>query len=291
MGSMKVIEDRDLAVSAAPDREEHVSAWRRLEKRAANLPNGTLGVVGILLFLGTWQLVPSIGLANPRYLPPATDVLRRLVGMVGETWYWTSVWNTLSGWAIGLTISVVAATLLGLIIGGSAFLQRYTHSTIEFLRPIPSVALIPLAVLLFGVDIKSKLMLIIYASFWQILIQVLYGVGDVDPVTNNTAKSYGMSFLQRMRHVTWPTVLPYFITGLRLAAAVALILAVTAELVIGNPGIGREIAMAQAGAAYAQTYGLVVTAGFLGVLINLGFRALERRVLAWHPSVRKEAQG
>lgn len=281
-------QDGDPATPAGHDRGTAPSGWRALERRAETWPAAVLGGAGMLLFLGAWELAPRLGLASPRYLPPASQVIVALGGMLREPWYWRSVGDTLSGWAIGLTAAVVAATTTGLLIGVSPLLRRLTHSTIEFLRPIPSVALIPLAVLLFGVGMESKLMLICYASFWPVLIQILYGAADVDPVTSRTAKSFGLSRLQRVRHVVWPTVLPYLLTGLRLAAGVALILAVTAELVIGTPGIGRQIAASQAGAAYAHTYGLVVTAGLLGVLINSVFRALERHLLPWHPSIRRE---
>jgi ABC-type nitrate/sulfonate/bicarbonate transport system permease component len=77
-------------------------------------------------------------------------------------------------------------------------------------------------------------------------------------------------------------------TGLRLAAAVALILAVTSELVIGNPGLGKLLATAQSSGAIANTYAIVVVTGILGVLVNLVFRAVERRALSWHPSQRAE---
>jgi ABC-type nitrate/sulfonate/bicarbonate transport system permease component len=195
----------------------------------------------------------------------------------------------MQAWAIGLAVSVVLAVVLGFVVGSSGFLRRVTNSTVEFLRPIPSVALIPLAVLLFGVKIESSLMLIIYASFWQIFIQVLYGVADVDNVAMQTAKSYGLNFLARVRHVVFPTALPYLMTGIRLAAAVALILAVTAGLVIGSPGLGREIALAQSGGAISGMYALVLATGLIGVVINLAMRQVERRTLSWHSSVRSEA--
>ena len=171
------------------------------------------------------------------------------------------------------------SVVLGLIIGSSTFLRRATHSTIEFLRPIPSVALIPLAVLLFGFKLESTLLLVVYASFWQVLIQMLYGVADVDPVASNTARSFRLSRFDRIRYVVWPTTLPYLMTGIRLAAAVALILAVTAGLVIGTPGLGYEIALAQTGGAVGQMYALILTTGVLGILINLGMRLIERRTL------------
>jgi ABC-type nitrate/sulfonate/bicarbonate transport system permease component len=179
--------------------------------------------------------------------------------------------------------------VLGLVIGMSPVLRRFTNSSIEFLRPIPSVALIPLAVLLFGIKIESSLLLIVYACFWQVLIQVLYGVADVDNVAMQTARSYGFSYVQRVRDVVFPTMLPYLMTGIRLAASVALILAITAELLIGSPGLGKEIALAQSGGAISGMYALILATGFLGVGINAITRVVEKRVLSWHPSVRGEA--
>jgi ABC-type nitrate/sulfonate/bicarbonate transport system permease component len=164
-----------------------------------------------------------------------------------------------------------------------------THSTIEFLRPIPSVALIPLAVLLFGSQIQSTLVLVIYASFWQVLIQVLYGVQDVDPVARETARCYGLGTWAQIRCVTWPTTLPYLMTGIRLAAAVALILAITSEVAIDTQGLGKQISDTESGGAVAVMYAYIIVAGIIGVIVNLGARALERRVLVWHPSVRLDA--
>jgi ABC-type nitrate/sulfonate/bicarbonate transport system permease component len=191
-------------------------------------------------------------------------------------------------WAIGLGIAFVLAVAVGMLIEAIPGARAATVSTIEFLRPIPSVALIPLATLLYGADLGSSLLLVVYAAFWQVLIQVLYGIADVDPVARETARSYRLGRWSTFRRLVWPTALPYVMTGLRLAAAVAFILAVTAELVIGGPGLGREIQLAQSGGAVATVYALITVAGCVGVVVNLAVRALERRVLAWHPSVRGE---
>ncbi|GAA1804437.1 ABC transporter permease [Nesterenkonia flava] len=247
-----------------------------------------LGLIGIVGFLALWELLPRLDLVDRRYLPPATEVLAAAGSNLGSGTFWSDVYDTMLAWAIGLGTAALAATVLGLVIGMSQFLRRYTNSTIEFLRPIPSVALIPLAVLLFGIGIESALMLIIYACFWQVLIQVLYGVADVDSVAMNTAQSYGFSYIQRVRDVVIPTVLPYFMTGIRLGAAVALILAITAGLVIGSPGLGSAISRAQQGGAITNMYALILATGILGVIINLAARYVERRVLSWHTSVRAE---
>ena len=120
------------------------------------------------------------------------------------------------------------------------------------------------------------------------LIQVLYGVQDVDPVVRETARSYRLGPLTQIRHIIWPTALPYVMTGFRLAATVALVLTITAELVIGSPGLGKEIAVARSSGAVPLMFALVIVTGILGVLVNLFARAVERRFLAWHPSQRAE---
>ncbi|WP_404322238.1 ABC transporter permease [Arthrobacter luteolus] len=256
--------------------------WRR------GWENRALGLVGLLGFLLTWELLSRAGIANPKFLPPASEAIADLFRNFGLTTFWVAVGDTMWQWLLGMVIACFAASVSGFLIGSSAFLRRFTNSTIEFLRPVPSVALIPLAVLLFGVNIESALLLIVYASFWQVLIQVLYGVADVDNVAMNTARSYGLGPAARLRHVIFPTALPYLMTGIRLASAVALILAITAQLIIGNPGLGAEIAKAQSGGAYVAMYALIMAAGVLGVIINFVMRVVERRVLSWHSSVRSE---
>ncbi|MEV8082625.1 ABC transporter permease [Pseudarthrobacter oxydans] len=264
------------------------SVERQRRKAGKGAAKQLLGILGIIGFLATWELIPRLGLIDERFLPPASEVIAALVVDFGLTAFWVAVGETMKAWFLGLLMAVAAAVLLGFIIGSSEFLRKATNSTIEFLRPIPSVALIPLAVLLFGVKIESSLLLIVYASFWQVLIQVLYGVADVDMVANNTARTYGLGRMARIRYVVFPTALPYLMTGVRLAAAVALVLAITAELVIGSPGLGREIALAQSGGAISGMYALVLATGLIGVLINMLMRQIDKRILGWHSSIRSE---
>ncbi|MPZ62893.1 MAG: ABC transporter permease subunit [Propionibacteriales bacterium] len=256
--------------------------------RERRTPSWARGLFGFVVFLVMLEIVPLSGLVPSRYLPPLHEIGEALGAAVSEAEFWIAVGDTLGGWGLGLSIALGAGIVLGLLIGSSGLLLRFTASTIEFLRPIPSVALIPLAVLMFGTEIESKLMLIVYAAFWQVLIQVLYGVRDVDPVARDTARSFRFGAWSRIRHVVWPTALPYVMTGFRLAATVALVLAITAELVIGNPGLGKQIATARSSGAVETMYALVLVTGVIGVLVNVGVRLVERRVLAWHPSVRRE---
>ena len=247
------------------------------------------GLSGLIGFAALLEILPRLGIVSPDYLPPFSAIMVALFKEMKTATFWTALSDTLEAWAIGLVISVVAGVAIGIAIGSSRLLRRLTHSTIEFLRPIPSVALIPLAVLLFGSRIQSTLVLVVYASFWPVLIQVLYGVQDVDPVARETARSYGLGTWAQIRYVTWPTTLPYLMTGIRLAAAVALILAITSEVAIDTQGLGKEISDTESGGAVAIMYAYVIVAGIIGVIVNLGARALERQVLAWHQSVRLDA--
>jgi ABC-type nitrate/sulfonate/bicarbonate transport system permease component len=247
-----------------------------------------LGLGGLAGLVALLQVLPATGLVSAVNLPPASEIGRALVEELGDGEFWAALGDTMTAWAIGLAIAVVAGVVAGVVIGAVPVLRALTASSIEFLRPIPSVALIPVAVLLYGSQIESSLLLVVYASFWQVLIQVLHGVQDVDPVAEQTARSYRLGSWARVRYVIWPTALPYVMTGVRLAAAVALVLAITAELVIGAPGLGQRIGVAQASGAAPLMYALVVVTGILGVLINLGARAAERRLLSWHQSIRGE---
>ncbi len=250
--------------------------------------NTALGAAGLSAFLALGEVVPRVGVVKEAYFPPTSRIASAFWDELKDGAFWSALGDTLTGWALGLAIAVGAGIVVGVLLSVVPHLREATASTIEFLRPIPSVALIPLAVLLYGTELKSVLLLVVYASFWQILIQVLYGVQDVDPVAEETARSYGLGTWARVRHVLWPSALPYVMTGVRLAAAVALILTITAELVIGAPGLGATIAVAQASQAVPEMYALIVVTGLLGLLINVGARTVERRALAWHQSVRGE---
>lgn len=261
----------------------------RRRKARASREKQLLGLAGLLVVIGLAELLPRAGVVNPRFLPPISEWISALATRVQGSEFWVALGDTITTWFIGLAIAMVAGTLLGMLLGSIALLRELLTSTIEFLRPIPSVALIPLVVLTLGTGRESTLLLVVYASFWQVLLQVMYGAQDVDPVARDTARSYRFRFFTQGYQVVWPTALPYVVTGFRLAASVALILTITGELIIGTPGLGKLISVAQQSGAVASMYGLILVTGILGVLVNLGARAVEKRLLFWHTSVRREA--
>ncbi len=114
----------------------------------------------------------------------------------------------------------------------------------------------------------------------------MYGVRDVDPVAIDTARSFGLGWLERLYRITLPSSVPYIATGLRISSTVSLILAFTAELFMGIPGLGQLMNFAQSYGLNNQLYALAIATGCLGIAIHIVFSALERRALRWHPSQR-----
>jgi ABC-type nitrate/sulfonate/bicarbonate transport system permease component len=242
--------------------------------------------LGIATVLALGELLTRTEVIPSRHFPPPTEMFAALGDQVVSGVFWTAVGNTMQGWALGLLVAAAIAIPFGIFIGSSALLYRSLRAVIEFLRPIPSVALIPLAILIWGSGLESKVFLAAFASTWPLLMQTLYGVQDVDPVATDTARSFGLSRGQRFLHVTLPSAGPYIATGIRISAAVSLILAVTAELVIGSPGLGQQINIARQSENPDTMYALIAATGLLGWGVNVVFTYFERRVLFWHPSQR-----
>ena len=154
--------------------------------------------VAVICVLALWELVVGIGLLNEDHVPSMTATVSELAELLGDGAFWSAVGSTLQGWALGLGIAAVLAIPLGILIGSSPTAYRSVRFVVEFLRPIPSVALVPLAVLIYGVGLESKVFLAAFASFWPLFVQTLYGVQDVDPVATDTARSFGLGRFERL---------------------------------------------------------------------------------------------
>jgi ABC-type nitrate/sulfonate/bicarbonate transport system permease component len=244
-------------------------------------------LIAIACALALWELLVRTGLLSETSFPAMTDTVAELVKQLGTGDFWSAVLHTLQGWALGLGLAILLAVPTGILVGSSALLYRAVRVPVEFLRPIPSVALIPLAVLVYGTGLESKVFLAVFASFWPLFVQTLYGVQDVDPVVTDTARSYGLGRFEILWRIRLPSAVPYIATGVRISSAVALILSVTAELVIGSAGLGRSISVAQSGGALTLMYALIIATGMLGWALNVLATRGERRVLHWHPSQRE----
>jgi ABC-type nitrate/sulfonate/bicarbonate transport system permease component len=268
-----------------------VAAGESRRRRSARIPLGPLaeGLVfaaSIAAALAAWQIISVTGLISQTDLPSMTATFSELWSLMHTSDFWIAFGQTVRGWALGLAVATVLAVPLGIFLGSSDFAGRAFRVPLEFLRPIPSAALIPLLFLTLGTTLKSEVFLAAFGAFWPLLIQTIYGVRDVDPLAMDTARSFGLGRLERLYRIKLPSSIPYIATGLRISSTVSLILAFTAELFMGVPGLGQKVNFADSYGLTTELYAYALATGFLGVAIHLAVSALERRVLRWHPSQR-----
>jgi len=252
----------------------------------ARLVGFLIPIVSIAASLALWELVSRTELISQKDLPAMSTTFSELWSLVQTSAFWEAFLRTVRGWAIGLGLAAVLAIPIGIALGTSPFAASAFRVPIEFLRPIPSAALIPLLFLTLGTNLKSEVFLATFGAFWPLLVQTMYGVHDVDPVALETARSFGVGKYERLYRITLPSSVPYIATGLRISSTVALILAFTAELFMGIPGLGQAVNVASSFGLEDQLFALALATGFLGVAIHLAFTAIERRALRWHPSQR-----
>jgi ABC-type nitrate/sulfonate/bicarbonate transport system permease component len=246
-------------------------------------------VLSVLAALGLWELISRTETISQRDLPAMSTTVQALWSMVQTAAFWIAFGQTVRGWAIGLGLAAALAIPIGIALGSSDFAASAFRVPIEFLRPIPSAALIPLLFLTLGTTLKSEIFLATFGAFWPLLVQTMYGVRDVDPITTDTARSFRLGRFERLYRVTLPSALPYIFTGIRISSTVALILAFTAELFMGTPGLGQRLNFYESFGLNPEIYALALATGLLGVAIHFVVSALERYVLRWHPSQRKGA--
>jgi NitT/TauT family transport system permease protein len=243
------------------------------------------GLAGVLLLMAGAEALTRAELVNPRYLPPASVIVGETVGLFGRGDFYNSLWGTVQACLIGLGLAALVAVPAGLVFGLSRPTYRAATTIIELLRPIPSVALIPLAILLYGRGTQMKVALVIYACVWPMLFNTIYGIRSVDPVAADTARVFGLGRWSIGTKVYLPGAAPFIFTGLKIAASIAVILAVTAELLAGGTdGIGILMGEASSVGNQRRVYALTIITGLLGLALNLLFGAAERRLFAWQAS-------
>lgn len=248
----------------------------------ARLTRGAIGVAGFLI---VGELVIRLWVGRTFDFPAPSAILYEAALLPVDPEFLEGSLVTMGNWGLGLLVAVGIAVPLGVLLGSLPTAEQAVRPLLEFLRPIPSVAIIPLAILLIPDDAMMKVSVIVYASLWPILINTLYGMHDVDPVAKESLRSYGFSRPAVLWWVSLPSAAPFIMTGFRLATGVALILTVSTEIVAGRgEGIGVFIYFAGIAvpARMDDILAGVVWVGLFGVLVNALLVAAERRLFRWH---------
>lgn len=241
------------------------------------------GIVGFAVLALAVEVASRAQLVPGATLPAASTILATAAGLLVDTAFLRHVGGTVLAWAGGMALAILVGSSLGIGLGLSRRAERAATAAIEVLRPIPSVALIPLAILLLGRGLDMKVALAAYAATWPILLNTLAGVRSTDPVAVDTARAYGLGRAAIVRWVTIPSAAPMAFTGVRISAAITLIVVISAELLAGGgTGIGTwMLGVSQAGVARDQLWAGIVVTGALGLALNGLLAAGERHLLGW----------
>lgn len=248
--------------------------------RNKQIAYGIVGVIGVAL---VWQLVLVTGIISKPGLPVPTDVVQEAVLLLGNGEFWTQIFYTLAEWLLGLVIAAVVGVILGGLMGAFPKVFIAFDLPVEVFRTLPSIAVGPILILLLGSGILPLALTVGLACVWPILLNTMYGVRSADSVAIQAGRVMGISPVGTFMSIKLPSALPFAFTGIRVAASIGLIVAVSAELLIGSgQGIGGFILLASAGADSLNTvYAATIIAGVLGVVINMVFVLLDNTVFAW----------
>jgi ABC-type nitrate/sulfonate/bicarbonate transport system permease component len=241
-----------------------------------------LGLLLLVVLLVLWQLTGQFGWVSPLSLPPLSAVADTLWDLVrsGEIPFQlaASLWRMFAGYFIGAALGV----LFGLLMGSFRPIYHLLEPITEILRPIPSPAYVPIAILFLGIDDEMKIFMIAFAAFFPVLLNTYTGVRSVDPVQLQSAATFGVKGSKLLWQIVLPSAAPFIFTGLRVSLAIALIVMVIAEMVAASDGIGYFILAAQRGFQNREMYAGVVTLALVGYVLNRAFLLLESHLLAWH---------
>lgn len=240
---------------------------------------GAAGVAGaVLVWSMSAERLPAI------VSPQAT--LRTMGELIHDASFWNAMLSTVKVALAGLVAGMAVAMVIGILIGWFPAVRRALHVPLEFLKPIPPIVIMPVAILVLGPTPLMAMFLVFYGTVLMTVYQMANGVGETDPVAIDTARSYGFSRREILTHVVLPSTLPFAATAFRIALPISLVAAVIAGLLGGAGGLGFAINLATQGARTDIVFALVIVLGVLGLIFNTIGAQVERRVLHWHPTHR-----
>jgi ABC-type nitrate/sulfonate/bicarbonate transport system permease component len=239
------------------------------------------GVILIALLLAFWQLSAMYLVKSPTW-PTVTRIFEAWLENVADGTLLKHLLATFWRQMLGYGLAVLLGVGLGLAMGYFRPLYNLFEPLVEVLRPIPGPAYLPVLVLFVGIGHEMKVVLILLASFFPILLNTYSGVRSIDRVQFDTARTLGLTTLQTIRELVLPAASPQILTGMRISLAISLILAILGEMIVSNDGLGYFTLLAQRTFKVPEMYAGIFTLAIFGYALNRIFLAVEARLIAWH---------
>ena len=240
------------------------------------------GFLLIVVLLLAWEFASANRMIDPITFPRVSVIFAAWMKAVAGTGELTrQLMPSMGRIFAGFGLAALVAVPLGLLMGTIPMVYRLLEPITEFIRPIPSSAYIPVAILFLGIGNEMKIFVIFLACMFPILLNTYGGVRGVDPVLIDTGRTFGLSRVKSLWRIILPAALPNILTGMRISLGIALIVAVVAEMITGNSGIGYFILDMQRIFRVPEMFAGIFTLGLLGFLINFAFLRVEGHFLRW----------
>ena len=242
--------------------------------------------IGIsVIFFSAWEFQSRSGNISTLFYPPPSKIISSLFSMTlsGELWehFYITIYRIFFGFFLGW----IPGTLLGLFMGKSKTLKGVMDTYIAILHPIPKIAVLPLFILILGIDDKPRIAIIALSTFFPMVINSMAGVASINPIYFQVAKNYGAGTWEIFRRVMLPASLPLILSGTRIAINMALTITIAVEVIFSNKGLGSIIWLSWQTLRTEKLYTSLLVIAALGIAFNILLSLIKNRLAPWHRDI------
>ena len=240
-----------------------------------------MGALAVVMVLGGWEVVARYGFIDPMFLPPPLEVLQALKAVVTSNTFLRDlgVSGYEFGWGLGL--SIIIGGSIGILSGWYRPVEAFLRPIIISLNSIPHLTLIPLLILLFGIGTLPKVILVLFSCIVVMIMNTASGVQNVDPQLMRMARSFGASDRKMITAVVMPSVIPYFMTGVRICVGKAVVSVAVAEIFGSTAGLGNILIKAQSAFNMPVMFASVIILTVIGITLTQCAAFLEHWMQRW----------
>jgi NitT/TauT family transport system permease protein len=249
------------------------------------------GWLAIIAFFALWETASRLHLlVNPLFFPPFSKVVAALWKMVIGGGLWKHLSISLQRSLLGFAASLAFAVPLGLAVGWFKKLEKFLNPLMQVFRNTPTLALLPLFVMFFGIGELSKVVIIFWGSFWGVLLNSISGVQNVDRQLIRASRSMGTGSIRLFCTVILPASLPSIFTGIRMAATSSILIVIAAEMIGASKGLGYQLNFYQANYKFTEMYAYIFVMAIIGVTLNFALGKIEKRSFRWRDEAGSSAK-